>query len=103
WERALACEAGVRAGVDPEDLHKLRVALRRFRAAARVFGQAVDRAAARPVADQLAADAAAVAGPLGSVRDRDVFIAYFQRCAETAPRREGIAIAGLLERGRAER
>jgi CHAD domain-containing protein len=60
----------------------MRVALRRFRAAARVFGKAVDRVIGEPVVDQLAADAAAVAGPLGRARDLDVFIAYLQREAE---------------------
>ena len=43
--KMLAVEPGTRSGEDPEDLHKMRVATRRQRAAWRVFGDALRRQA----------------------------------------------------------
>jgi len=70
FERLLAREAGTREGHDPEELHQMRVATRRLRAAWRVFGGAFDparvRRLRRPLRD--------VAAALGAVRDLDVLL-----------------------------
>jgi len=66
----LAREAGTRSGADPEDLHKMRVATRRQRAAWRVFGPAFDRRATARHEKRLRT----VARRLGAVRDLDVLI-----------------------------
>jgi CHAD domain-containing protein len=103
WHRALACEPGVRHGDDPEDVHKMRVALRRFRAALQVFGKAIDRSADASVEDQLAGDASDVARALGKVRDLDVSVAWLRQEAETLPAEAQDAIQHLVERQLAER
>jgi CHAD domain-containing protein len=103
WQRALACEPGVRHGDDPEDVHKMRVALRRFRAALQVFGKTIDRAADAPVGGQLADDASVVARALGKVRDLDVSVAWLREEAQTLPPEAQDAIQHLVERQLAER
>jgi CHAD domain-containing protein len=66
----LAAEAGTRAGEDVEDLHRMRVATRRMRAAWRVFEGAyrprLERRYVRELRD--------VATALGVVRDLDVLL-----------------------------
>jgi CHAD domain-containing protein len=103
WRRVLAHEPGTRSGADPEDLHKLRVALRRFRAVAQVFGKDVDRAAVVPISHELAADARAVAGTTNRLRDVDVFITYLQREAENAHYGDLPAIQRLIDARQSER
>src|SRR5690242_15753084 len=45
WQRVQAAEAAARCGDDPEEgVHAMRVALRRFRAGLRAFGDALDAA-----------------------------------------------------------
>lgn len=66
--RVLAREPGVRAGLDPEELHKMRVATRRLRAAWRVFGDAFRGAKVRQIRDDLGV----IASKLGLTRDLDV-------------------------------
>lgn len=68
--RMLAREPGTRAGKEPEELHGMRVATRRQRAAWRVFGDAFDRRATRRHERRLRV----VARRLGAVRDLDVLI-----------------------------
>jgi triphosphatase len=68
--RMLHFEAGARSGEDPEDLHKMRVATRRMRAAWRVFGDAYRRKARRRYVKELRS----VASALGEVRDIDVLL-----------------------------
>ncbi len=68
--RMLQFEAGARSGEDPEDLHKMRVATRRMRAAWRVF-----EGAYRPkVQRRYVRELRAVARVLGEVRDVDVLL-----------------------------
>ena len=76
----LAREAGTRSGADPEDLHKMRVATRRQRAAWRVFGSAFDRRATARHEKRLRT----VARRLGAVRDLDVLIGGIETYAEEA-------------------
>ena len=66
--RMLDHEAGARSGEDPEDVHKMRVATRRQRAAWRVFGDAYRLGPTKRYRDGLR-DAAR---RLGAVRDLDV-------------------------------
>ena len=66
--RMLAHEAGTRTGDDPEDLHKMRVATRRLRAAWRVFEGAYRPRLVRRYVRELRS----VARALGEVRDLDV-------------------------------
>jgi triphosphatase len=66
--RLLARESGVRAGVDLEELKKMRVATRRLRAAWRVFGDSFRGAKVRRIRDDLGV----VASRLGATRDIDV-------------------------------
>ncbi len=69
-QRMLALEAGTRSGEELEDLHKMRVATRRMRAAWRVF----DGAYVRKVQKRYVAELRDVASSLGTVRDLDVQI-----------------------------
>lgn len=68
--RMVAREPGTRLGKDVEELHAMRVATRRQRAAWRVFGDAFDPAATRVHRRRLRE----VAAKLGAVRDLDVLI-----------------------------
>ena len=79
--RVLAREPGVRAGIDPEELHKMRVATRRLRAGWRVFGEAFRGAKVRRLRDDLGV----VASKLGATRDLDVQLERL-----TTPRREDL-------------
>jgi len=68
--RMIAREPGTRSGKDPEDLHGMRVATRRQRAAWRVFGDAFRPGRTRAHRARLRE----VASRLGAVRDLDVLI-----------------------------
>jgi CHAD domain-containing protein/adenylate cyclase class IV len=70
FARMLAKEAGTRDGRDIEDLHQMRVATRRMRAAWRVFGDAFRPDKTRRMRQRLRS----VARDLGAVRDLDVLI-----------------------------
>jgi CHAD domain-containing protein len=69
FDRMLDHEAGTREGGDIEDLHDMRVATRRMRAALRVFGPYLDADVMRPVDRGLRRTGRV----LGAVRDLDVF------------------------------
>jgi CHAD domain-containing protein len=66
--RMLEYEPGVRAGIDDEAVHKMRVATRRQRAAWRVFGEAFRKGRTKRYRDGLRE----TARRLGAVRDLDV-------------------------------
>ena len=68
--KMIAKEAGTRDGIDPEDLHGMRVATRRQRAAWRVFGEAFRPERTKKHRGRLRE----VAARLGAVRDLDVLI-----------------------------
>lgn len=80
WVRALLShEPGTRSGEDPEELHRMRVALRRMRSALR---------AARPLldtgwADGLRAELGWLGRAFGPVRDADVLLARLRGRAAT--------------------
>ena len=68
--RMIAKEAGTREGKDAEDLHAMRVATRRQRAAWRIFGEAFRKSRTKPHRGRLRE----VAARLGAVRDLDVLL-----------------------------
>lgn len=68
--RMLSFEAGTRSGEDPEDLHKMRVATRRMRAAWDVFDGAYRPKVQRRYVKELRS----IARALGEVRDIDVLL-----------------------------
>jgi CHAD domain-containing protein len=81
WGRMLDHEAGARAGSDIEQVHDMRVATRRMRAALRVFADYLDAAAFKPFAKMLRR----TARTLGAVRDLDVFREKAQHYLDTLP------------------
>ncbi len=68
--RMLIRAPGVITGEDPEEVHAMRVAGRRMRAAWRVFGDGFEKATTR----RYRADLREVGGRLGAVRDLDVLL-----------------------------
>jgi CHAD domain-containing protein len=88
FARMLAREAGTRDGRDPEDLHGMRVATRRMRAAWRVFGDGFRPGRTKRHRTRLRE----IAGHLGAVRDLDVLIAGAEAWQATVPdaEREGL-------------
>jgi len=65
-----AHEPGTRVGLDPEHLHKMRVAIRRTRAGLAIFRRAFKKVERETLADELRW----IAQRLGSVRDLDVHL-----------------------------
>src|SRR5688500_3394741 len=78
-DRIAKHEAGTRAGIDAEELHKMRVATRRLRVAFGVFGDALARAG---VGSLPVEETRRLAAALGGVRDQDVFVEWLD--AQTA-------------------
>jgi CHAD domain-containing protein len=85
----LAHEPGVRLGDDPEELHDMRVATRRLRAALKLYADALPRRA-----EQYERDLRFVASALGEVRDLDV---HLERLAEEGSR-SGEALEEVVAR-----
>ncbi|MGE3857845.1 MAG: CHAD domain-containing protein [Dehalococcoidia bacterium] len=87
----LAREAGTALGEDPEQLHAMRVATRRLRAAMRVF-DAVLPPALLEARDELRW----FAQELGAVRDLDVQLEHLEQLRATAVWAEATALAPLV-------
>ena len=79
--RMIAREAGTRAGEDPEELHSMRVATRRMRAAWRVFGDAYPPGRTSATVVSCAMSRA----QLGAVRDLDVLLEGSRRTPPLCP------------------
>jgi CHAD domain-containing protein len=90
--RMLEREPGVRSGIEIEDVHKMRVATRRQRAAWRVFGEAFKKGRTKAHRDGLRD----VARRLGSVRDLDVQLEAADAYRSDQPVAEQRAIEPLL-------
>jgi CHAD domain-containing protein/uncharacterized protein YjbK len=90
--RMIAREAGTRAGKDLEELHAMRVATRRQRAAWRVFGEAFDPKRTARHRKRLRA----VAADLGAVRDLDVLIEAADAYRAHQPAAEAAALEPLV-------
>jgi CHAD domain-containing protein len=87
----LAHEAGTRLGDDPEDLHDMRVATRRMRAALALFADALP-ARARHLRDELGW----LAQALGAVRDLDVQLQRVAQWTEEVSEEDRAALGDLL-------
>ena len=97
--RMMTREAGTRTGTDSEELHAMRVATRRQRAAWRVFGDAFDRkqtARHRRRLREVAAD-------LGAVRDLDVMIEAGEAYRDQQSKLEAAAFDRLVDSWRSQR
>ncbi|MEX2011129.1 MAG: CHAD domain-containing protein [Chloroflexota bacterium] len=92
FARMLAREAGTRDGRDPGDLHAMRVATRRMRAAWRVFGDGFRPARTKSHRARLRETAAR----LGAVRDLDVLIAGAEEWQAELPNAESGGLDPLL-------
>ncbi len=90
--RMLAREAGTREGVEAEELHGMRVATRRQRAAWRVFGEAFRVGRTRTHRKRLRE----VAARLGAVRDLDVLLEAADAYRADLPKAEQRALEPLL-------
>jgi CHAD domain-containing protein len=90
--RMIAREPGTRSGDDPEDLHSMRVATRRMRAAWRVFGDGFRPERTRRYRNRLRE----VAGRLGAVRDLDVLLEAAEAYRSDLPKAEQKALEPLL-------
>ncbi|MGW3966052.1 CHAD domain-containing protein [Amycolatopsis sp. NPDC005003] len=69
----LAYEPGTRSGADPEDLHQMRVALRRMRSVLKLSGKLVGDGA-----EPVRAELGWLGQSLGEVRDYDVLIGHLR-------------------------
>lgn len=98
-ERLVAHEQGTREGEDVEQLHDMRVAARRLRAAYRVFGKVLGKERLAPFVEDLRWIAAA----LGAVRDLDVFLLKLGEWYANAPRAHKPAVRSLIRDREAER
>ena len=97
--RMLAREAGTRNGSDPEELHSMRVATRRMRAAWRVFGDGFRPGRTRRHRRELRE----IAGRLGAVRDLDVLIEAGEAYLGLQAHHEQLALQPLFTAWRAQR
>jgi len=98
-DAVMAHEAGTRAGTDTEELHDMRVASRRLRAAVEAFGVCYRGKEFARVAKQTKQ----LTDALGGVRDSDVLLARMEAYAAALPPDEQPAIAGFITHIRAER
>jgi CHAD domain-containing protein len=92
-------EAGARAGDDIEQVHDMRVASRRMRAAMDVFEDCFPRRTYKP----LRKTAATLTRALGAVRDLDVMLEFLKRYRKDLPDDERPGIDDLVATLRAER
>ncbi len=97
--RMIAREPGTREGEDPEELHGMRVATRRMRAAWRVFGDGFRPGRTAKFRRRLRT----VAARLGTVRDLDVLIEATEAFAATLPAGDGDGLEPLLASWREQR
>lgn len=97
--RMIDREPGTREGSDPEELHGMRVATRRMRAAWRVFGDGFRPERTKRFRRRLQL----IAARLGTVRDLDVLIEATGAFAETLPAGERGGLQPLLDAWHAQR
>lgn len=90
-EQLISRQYGLASFDDPEYVHEMRVAIRRLRAAIRVFRKGF-AGELESEGEQLRA----LADALGAARDADVFIEFLERYIETCPRKAQSLLVGLL-------
>ena len=98
-QRMLYHESGTRLGTDIEELHDMRVATRRMRAALRVFRDRLNMKEMAPFAKGLRRTGRA----LGAVRDLDVFREKVQTYLDTLPAERKAELDPLLSAWQAQR
>ncbi|MGZ8687693.1 MAG: CHAD domain-containing protein, partial [Gaiellaceae bacterium] len=91
YDEIVRCDPGVRLGVDPEDVHDMRVAVRRLRAMLRAARELL----APEWSEPLRAELRWLGGALGPLRDADVFGEYLR---EETPGLDDRDRAGAAER-----
>ncbi|MFJ8913584.1 CHAD domain-containing protein [Amycolatopsis sp. NPDC102389] len=99
----LAHEPGTKSGTDPEDLHQMRVALRRMRSVLKLSGRLVG-----PDAEPVRSELGWLGQSLGDVRDYDVLIGHLREVVAEFEVRDQPAARRLVskfvtERGVAKR
>ena len=99
FTRMVEHEPGTRLGEDPEELHDMRVATRRMRAALHVFGDHLEPQAMKPFLRGLRRTGRA----LGAVRDLDVFFEKTKLYLDALPSERKGELEPLLAVWRAER
>ena len=99
FDRMLSHEEGTRGGEDYEELHDMRVATRRMRAALRVFDDWLEPDVMRPYLRALRKTGRL----LGAVRDLDVFHEKAQRYLDGLPEEQSGGLEPLFDAWRAER
>ncbi len=99
YARMMAKEAGTRSGEQIEDLHGMRVATRRMRAAWRVFGDGFRPRRTKQLRNRLRV----VAGRLGAVRDLDVLLEAAAAHQAGLPPADAAAFEPLVAAWRDER
>jgi CHAD domain-containing protein len=99
FQRMLYHEPGTRLGEDIEELHDMRVATRRMRAAFQVFDEHLDMEQLRPILKGLRRTGRA----LGAVRDLDVFWEKTRRYLDALPPARQTDLDSLREVWQAER
>jgi CHAD domain-containing protein len=99
YEQILAHDPGTRLGDDPEDLHDLRVAVRRLRAILKVASPPLDE----QWADELRAELDWLSDALGAVRDLDVMIEHLRGERDYLDQEERALFSPILKRLQRER
>ena len=97
--RMLSHVPGVMAGEDPEEVHAMRVASRRIRAAWRVFGDGFEVGARRAYRRDLRL----IGARLGAVRDLDVMLEILGAYTQHRSARQAAALEPMRAAWRAER
>jgi CHAD domain-containing protein len=98
-QKMMLHEPGTRDGEDPEELHDMRVATRRMRAALRVFEDHLDMTAYKPFLKVMRE----TGRELGAVRDLDVFMIKTQAYIDSLPPEDQSGLDPLVAAWRAER
>lgn len=99
YAQILLHDPGVRLDLDPEDVHRLRVAVRRSRAILRAARPVLDPSWSEPLRDELHW----LGSALGRRRDIDVLVRHLQREIEQLEQPERTAAGALVELLAAER
>jgi CHAD domain-containing protein len=98
-QKMMLHEPGTRGGEDPEELHDMRVATRRMRAALRVFEDYLAMREYKPFLKVMRE----TGRELGAVRDLDVFMIKTQCYIDSLPPEERSGLDPLVEAWRTER
>jgi CHAD domain-containing protein len=94
YREILLHDPGTRLGDDPEDLHDMRVAVRRLRAILKIAAPPLDEEWATGLRDELEW----LGDALGAIRDLDVLLAHLRTEQESFPWDEVEAFGALLMR-----